>query len=415
MNFLASLKVGMFLAIRFIMRSNRYVLVLIITILMLIFLNLVAIGGLLLGLVKGSELGYIKTYSATLIIQPAQGEKYIKTTTQIIDFAKTLPGFQAYSLRLETGVTIEKDYQQKKIGTQGNSVGATLVGMDPLQESETTNLSSKIIDGRFLRPGDRDAIVLGSIVAGRGATIAIGESLKDVYVGEKVQVTFNKGQKREYTIVGIAKSKSALRNLQAYISLDEMNDVLNMKDMRVSEIAIKTADPLHPEKFKQFFVNAGYDQEDVYKTWDESLGSSIKDINTSFELIGNIIGGIGLMVGGITIFILIFVNAVSKRRFIGILKASGITKTSIILSYVFQGIFYTLISTILGLTFLYGFLVPYIDKNPIDFPFADGILYASTDYVFFRIVVLFVVSIISGFVPAYLIVRENTLNAILGR
>lgn len=415
MSAFSSLRVGAFLALRFITRSNRYVLVLIITILMLIFLNLVAIGGLLLGLIKGSELGYIKTYSGTLLIEPLRDEKYIKSSLKIIDFAKTIPGFKAYSLRLSAGVTIEKDYRQRKVGTKGNSIGATLVGMDPLQEAETTNLASKVVEGRFLQLGDRDVIVLGSILAGRGATIAIGESLQDVYIGEKVQVTFSNGLRREYTIIGITKTKSGLRNLQAFITLDEMNDVLNIRDNRVSEIALKTDDPLHAEKFKQFFVNAGYQDETVLKTWDESLGSAIKDVNDSFELIGNIIGGIGLMVGGITIFILIFVNAVSKRRFIGILKASGITKTSIILSYVFQGIFYTIISTVLGLILLFGFLIPYVDKNPIDFPFADGILYASTDYVMLRIIILFAVSIISGFVPAYLIVKENTLNAILGR
>ncbi|MBD3328792.1 FtsX-like permease family protein [Candidatus Peregrinibacteria bacterium] len=167
--------------------------------------------------------------------------------------------------------------------------------------------------------------------------------------------------------------------------------------------------------FKDYYIKAGYTKENTVEIWSEAIGTAVDDVNDTMQALGDIIGGIGLMVGGITIFILIFVNAVSKRRFIGILKASGINTGSIILSYVFQGLWYTMIAIGIGLIILYGFLVPYIDRNPIDFPFADGILYVPWDYVFARLLVLVVVSMVSGFVPAYLIARENTLNAILGR
>ncbi|MCC7196600.1 FtsX-like permease family protein [Candidatus Peregrinibacteria bacterium] len=415
MKYWHSLRVGIFLAYRGILRSNRYVAVLIVTILTLIFLNLVAVGGLLLGLIKGSETGYIKTYSGTLLAQPLRTEKFLQDADKLIDFAKTLPGFLSYAPRLQTGGKLEKDFRSRQKGSEGNSISATILGIDPVLEGQTTNMANKVLEGRFLYPGERDAIVLGSILAGRGATIAIGESLQEVYVGDKLLLTLGSGARKEYTLVGIVKSKNNLRNLQAIISLDEMRDIMNIRDYRLSEIAFKTDDPLNPMKFKDYFVNAGYDRINLLKTWDEGIGTAVKDINDSFGLIGNIVGGIGLMVGGITIFILIFVNAVSKRRFIGVLKASGISGGSVIVSYMIQGVFYTAVAVVIGMTTLYGFLVPFVDQNPIDFPFADGILYVSAEYAIVRIVILFAVSIVSGFVPAYLIVKENTLNAILGR
>jgi ABC-type lipoprotein release transport system permease subunit len=349
------------------------------------------------------------------LVQPLRSEKYIQDSEKLIDFARTLPGFLAYSPRLQTGGKLEKDFRSRQKGSEGNSISATILGVDPVLESETTNMTTKVIEGRFLQPGERDGIVLGSILAGRGATIAIGESLQEVYVGDKLLLTLGNGVRKEYTLVGITKSKNNLRNLQAIVSLDEMRDIMNIRDDRLSEIAIKTNDPLNPAQFKAYFVNAGYDRLNLLKTWDEGLGTAIKDINDSFSLIGNIVGGIGLMVGGITIFILIFVNAVSKRRFIGVLKASGISGSSVIISYMIQGVFYTAVGVAIGLVILYGFLVPYVDQNPINFPFADGILYVSNEYALVRIVILFAVSTVSGFVPAYLIVKENTLNAILGR
>jgi len=46
---------------------------------------------------------------------------------------------------------------------------------------------------------------------------------------------------------------------------------------------------------------------------------------------------------------------------------------------------------------------------------ADGELFLTQSYVSIRVVVLFVAAIISAFIPAWLIIRQNTLDAILGR
>ncbi len=170
-----------------------------------------------------------------------------------------------------------------------------------------------------------------------------------------------------------------------------------------------------PIGFKQFFYNAGYQLENRVETWVDAEGSAINDINDAMTFIGNIIGAIGLMVGSITIFILIFVNAVSRRKYIGILKAIGIRSGSIIIAYVLQGLFYTVIGVGIGMAILYFGLIPYFNVHPIDFPFSDASLYVTPDYAAVRIIILFVIAFFSGLLPAYLITKENTLDAILGR
>jgi ABC-type antimicrobial peptide transport system permease subunit len=60
-------------------------------------------------------------------------------------------------------------------------------------------------------------------------------------------------------------------------------------------------------------------------------------------------------------------------------------------------------------------LVPYFNQNPIDFPFSDGILVAPLDQTLFRVGLLVISTLIAGFIPAWMIIRKNTLDSILGR
>jgi ABC-type antimicrobial peptide transport system permease subunit len=127
------------------------------------------------------------------------------------------------------------------------------------------------------------------------------------------------------------------------------------------------------------------------------------------------IGSIGLTVASITVFIVIFINAITRRKFIGILKGIGISSTALEISYVFQSLFYAFIGSGLGLLLLFGFLKPYIDLHPIDFPFSDGILVATFSGTSIRVGLLFVITMIAGYIPARIVTKQNTLDSILGR
>ncbi len=403
------------MAKRTVLRSNRYVTGLIVLILTLIFLNLVGVGGLLIGMVKSGDVAYYSIYSASIVVSPLLEKKSIQRADELINFAKTLPGFVAYSPRLNGSAKMELDWRDKIQGSQGNSISGSILGVDPDLENKTTLLDTKVVEGRFLKEDDRDSIVIGATLAGRGSGFSLGETLKGVEVGKRILLTYTNGVQKEYTIVGILQTKVGLRSNQAFVNLQELKEINNITDQRYSSIAIKTTDPLHTADFKSYFYQAGYDKYNRIESWDETRGSALNNINIAFTLIGNVIGGIGLMVGGITIFILIFVNAITKRKFIGILKASGVSSIAIVISYIIQAMTYTIVGILLGLLFLYGFLVPYFERNPIDFPFSDVTLYLTQDYVLIRVIILFLVSTFAGLIPAYLIARENSLNAIMGR
>ena len=127
------------------------------------------------------------------------------------------------------------------------------------------------------------------------------------------------------------------------------------------------------------------------------------------------ISSIGLVVASITIFIVIFINAITRRKFIGILKGIGVSGRTIEASYVFQSFFYAVCGSAIGFVLLYGFLQPFIASHPINFPFSDGILVAPLLGTIIKILIMVITTIIAGYIPARMIVRRNTLDSILGR
>ncbi|MBI2053687.1 MAG: FtsX-like permease family protein [Candidatus Sungbacteria bacterium] len=132
-------------------------------------------------------------------------------------------------------------------------------------------------------------------------------------------------------------------------------------------------------------------------------------------MLGAAFSSIGLVVASITIFIVVFINAITRRKYIGIMKGIGIDGSAIRMSYVFQSVFYALFGSAIGLLIVYALLVPLIARHPIDFPFSDGILVAPLDQTLLRVGLLVFSTIVAGYIPAWMIIRKNTLDSILGR
>ena len=195
----------------------------------------------------------------------------------------------------------------------------------------------------------------------------------------------------------------------------KLRQMIGRNDLNVAEIAIKVKPGYTDEDLKLAITNQGFERFAKIQTSSEAVPKFVKDISLTFSILGNVIGSIGLAVATITIFIVIFVNAITRRKYIGILKGIGVSSSAIEISYVFQALFYAITGIAVGIVIVFLVIKPYFDANPIDFPFSDGILVASLGDVMIRAVVLIFATIISGFLPARLIVKQNTLDAILGR
>jgi ABC-type lipoprotein release transport system permease subunit len=412
-----SIRIGLFLSIRQIKRANIWTTLLIVFIMMLTFLNLVGVSGILVGLIEGSIKANREQYSGNVVITTPSGENFIENGNDVLRTLKTIPEISHFSPRFTGSATIEGNYQTRRDPEAArDTVGAQIAGIEPQTETEVTNLSKYVVEGNYLDPHDDNKILLGSNLLHRYSA-AFGDTfatLEGIYPGDKVKLSYG-DKTKEYIVKGIVKSKVDQTSIRAFMTREEFIRFFDRTNLNVNEVAVLGTSGLPETVLKNILLRSGLDAHAKIQTADEAIPKFLDDIKLAFNLLGNIIGGIGIIVASITIFIIIFINAVTRRKYIGILKAIGVEARSIQLAYIFQSIFYAVSGALLGIIILYGLMVPAINAHPINFPFSDGILVAPFDSVMFKFVLLLVVTILAGFIPASMIVKKNTLDSILGR
>ncbi|MDQ3076330.1 MAG: FtsX-like permease family protein [bacterium] len=416
-SFSQNLKVGWFLAKRDIARGSLGTTALIVSVMVLTFLNLVVVSGILVGLIQGSEDAQKRYAIGDIVISSFLNRAYIEQTPEVVNIVKTVPGYKNHTVRYNASARIEANYRKSvKPGELRDGAGGSFMGIDPIQEEKFSGISKFVMRGSFLEPGDQDQIMIGKNLLYEFTPIeAPGfQTLKNVTAGSRVKITVGKISK-EYVVKGIIGSK--VDNFDtSIIALDsEVRKMTGRNDLNANEVAIQLLPGTDPVTAQQFLIDSGIGEFARVQTAEEAFPKFLKDIKTTFGILGSAISGIGLVVASITIFIVIFVNAITRRRYIGILKGIGINQRAILYSYMLQALIYASLGTAIGLVVLFAFLKPYFVANPINFPFSDGILVATISGTFMRAGILLAATIVAGYIPARIVIRQNTLSAILGR
>lgn len=413
-----SLRVGSLLGIRQIQRASIWTTLLIIFIMTLTFLNLVGVSGILVGLIEGSVEANRNQYTGNVFISTPSGDPYIKDTNSIIQTLGNIKEVENFSSRYIGNASAEANYRTRRDQNEvKDSVGAQVAGINTERENSVTNLSKYVVEGEYLTNDDTESVLIGANLL-RQYAADFGEgfsTLDDVSPGVKIRMTYG-DKTKEYTVKGIVDSKVNETSLRVFMVDSEFIRFFDRANLNVNEIAVVAKPGISEDVLKNIIVRSGVNQDSAkIQTAAEAIPQFLNDIKIAFAILGNIIGGIGIIVASITIFIIIFINAITRRKYIGILKAIGIKARSIQFAYVLQSIFYAFSGSVVGVAILYGVLVPLVAKNPINFPFSDGILVAPVGDVMTKVVILMIVTMIAGFIPAWMIIRKNTLDSILGR
>lgn len=409
-------RIGFYLAVRQLRRASPWTTGLIIFVMVLTFLNLVVVSGILVGLIQGS-IDQVRTkYTSDVIVSVLNDKKYIENSPNIIALIETLPEVQAITPRYREGGILEANYKTRKDTDKPNEAPTQLAGIDPFKENAVTGISEDIVEGSFLAPGDYDQVVLGHYLLKQYIPIETPSfsTLDNVGIGTKIRIKVG-DVTREVTVKGIIKSKVDEIALRAFMIDTQFRSMIGRSDGNVMEIAIKLKPGADPKNVRDALKRSGIDKYAKVQTYEDAQPQFLKDIVATFNMLGNAFSSIGLVVASITIFIVIFINAITRRKYIGIMKGIGIHGRVIEFSYMFQSMFYALIGSLVGLALVYGVLVPLFAAHPIDFPFSDGILVAPLDQTLFRVGLLVFSTVVAGYIPAWMIIRKNTLDSILGR
>ncbi|HVA96327.1 MAG TPA: ABC transporter permease [Candidatus Acidoferrales bacterium] len=417
-----SLYVGFFLALREIRRTNPWTTALIVFVMTLTFFNMNLVGGVLIGIAHGVVTSYKQYYSGDVLITPATSKNDIVDTDTIMSIVHSLSSYQAASVRYTAPALVEYGYQNKLRQTDlSESSEGLLTGIDPVQEERVTHLSKAVIAGSYLDESDVNQVLIGASLIKkyaslRGSVTNLGAKiLKTPDVGSKIRITVN-GIQREVFIKGIVSTDGTNIDNRIIMTDTAARELLGNTNLNGSEIAITLKPNASEENAKKYFEkNIPNDQDILIQTASDALPGGVSDIIKTFTILGNIVGGIALIVGAITIFIVIFVNAVTRRKYIGILKGIGISSRAIEISYILQALFYAVSGILIASALAMWLFVPYFIIHPIEFPVAKGSLAITTTDLAIRGIILTVTSFISGIIPAWLVTRQNTLDAILGR
>jgi len=142
---------------------------------------------------------------------------------------------------------------------------------------------------------------------------------------------------------------------------------------------------------------------------------TLNDINDFSDTISSLFAGVNmggwaiaalsLIVGMFGVANIMFVSVRERTSQIGLKKAVGAKKRTILAEFLLESAFLCIIGGLIGLTLV--FLLTQVLTNALDFP-----VYVSTGYMVLAILICIIVGILAGFIPALQAARMDPVAAI---
>lgn len=405
------LKTAFFIAYKTITKGHKSTIALIIFILSLSFFNLMFVSGFLYGFSDGVMKSMIDNSTAHIIVMPQEEptiKPFVFDQDRVRAEIETIPGVIGTARHYQLGGTLS--YDKEKDGNF-KYTSAQIIGVTQSEEKNILTINKYMVSGKFPDNLKDDEIVLGANLSGGFGTKQT-KDLGGATVGSKIQINYSNGLTRTYTIVGIFKlSMVGSVASAAFISTSEAESLLSTYNS-ASEIMVKV--DLEKNTLDEYTNKIGQMIPNLKLEKYTSRLSTVGILVTAFNLIAVIVSVISIIVSAITIFVMIYVNAVSKRRQIGILKAIGIKESIIEVSYIIQSIFYSTLGIIGGLIVIFFIVIPIMAVKPITMPFGDAVLVYTSFGIIINISSLIIAGILAGYIPAKIVAREDILKSIWG-
>jgi putative ABC transport system permease protein len=380
------------------------VVILTVLILALAGLNLLFVPGLLEGLVKNANDQVKNTYAGDVVVESATDNPEITDSQTLIQQIQAINGVTAVTARNTLGAMISFENERNN---------CVISGILPDTENNVFTTGKSMIEGTFLEANDLGQIVLGIEIAGADRTDIelYSRSLKRVHAGDKVTVSYGNGVNKVYTVKGIFFTDFIQTDAQAFVSEKEFETVQPAIVNQAASIRLKTKNEavIKPvtEQIKQ--LRSGI----RVLTWEDYAGI-VRSMTESFRVINTILNVVNILIAGITVFIVTYIDVTNRRRQIGIQRAIGITRSSIMMSYLLRAVFYAIIGGVsAGLIFSYV-IVPIEAQYPFHFPLGNVFLQTGWANMTRSGIILMAAAVAASFVPVWMSLKIKILDAIWG-
>jgi putative ABC transport system permease protein len=353
--------------------------------------NIVIINGSIDGVFNDLIERTLKISSGDVNIYPNEQDKYIDGLGIKELKLETLEGVVASSPRITAGGTLFYKEKFKSI---------KILALDPQKENRVTILLSKIDSGETLASNDRNGILI---------PYRLADELK-VRVGDEAKIVFENGNTRVFKIKGIQRTGLAMDTNTVIVNFYTASEQLNLNN-KASVILVKLSDKSLADRYKPILkqsLEAG-----SIKTWGQEIESIVSSAEIEKE-IGAAIIAIGLFAATVSIGVMLYINIISKRRQIGIMKAIGMKDSQLLLIYVLEALFLGAIGVLVGNILGYA-SIKYLEAHPFSDPVFGSLSPRFYTYLLYdaSVETLLTVILASAY-PALIAGKMNIIKAIWG-
>ena len=258
--------------------------------------------------------------------------------------------------------------------------------------------------GRFLKSTDVENASYVTVLAYNTAVELFGKA--DV-VGEQLTIGG-----RNFLVVGVLEEDTSLfaSMMGGYSAYSPFTVESRMADaLYISTFSVSTStDTDDTESQLDTFMLARFHQdEDAYKLNNmSSIADTMSTVTSTLSLLLGGIAAISLLVGGIGIMNIMLVSVTERTKEIGIRKAIGAGKKSIMMQFLIEALMVSLMGCLLGLAFSWAILaIASVIAKTISFSMSLGVVLLAVGFAS-------VIGLIFGLYPANKAANKHPIEAL---